>query len=143
MKKLEKMTQEELEQLGYKDITCLLLEECGPMNTGDIFKKIISLLKLPTSTFDAKIGDFYTSLATDKRFILLEDGTWDLRAHHTSDKVIKVVEDEEEEDEGKEDTVTEEDSFDDGDETEEDYDDRDDELKDLVVIDEDELELEQ
>ena len=54
---------------------------------------------MPKKTFDEKIGDYYTSLATDKRFILLEDGTWDLRSRHTSDKVIKVVDSEEDEDE--------------------------------------------
>ena len=130
MKKLEKMTQEELEQLGNKDIACLLLEEQGPMNTGDVFKKIIEILKLPKNTFDSKIGDFYTSLATDKRFILLDDGCWDLRNHHTSDKVIKIVEEEDDEEESKEEVTTEEDSFDDGDETEDDYDDdTDEELK--------------
>ncbi len=145
MKKLEKMTQEELEQLGNKDIAFLILEEGNPMNTGDVFKKIIEILHLPKNTFDLKIGDFYTSLATDKRFILLDDGCWDLRSHHTSDKVIKVIEEEEEEEESKEDApIEEEDSFDDGDETDEDYnDDTDEELKDLVIIDEDELELEQ
>ncbi len=143
MKKLEKMTKDELEQLGNKDIAALLLKEQGAMNTGDLFKKVIDLLELPKTTFDNKIGDFYTSLATDKRFVLLEDGSWDLRSHHTSDKVVKVVEEEEEE-ESKEETSTEvEDSFDDGDETEEDYDDAEEDLKDLVVIDEDELDLEQ
>ena len=143
MKKLEKLTQEELEQLGNKDITCLLLEEKGAMNTSDIFKKIIEILNLPKSTYDSKIGDFYTSLATDKRFILLEDGNWDLRTRHTSDKIVKIEEDEEDEEEPKEDMPTEEDSYDDEDDTDEDYNDTDDELKDLVVIDEDELELEQ
>ena len=62
-----------------------------------LFKKIIKLLELPESSFDEKIGDYYTSLATDKRFIMLEDGTWDLRSRHTSDKVVKITEDEEEE----------------------------------------------
>lgn len=145
MKKLANMTHDELELLGNKDITKLLITENGAMMTADLFKKIIALLELPESTFDAKIGDFYTSLATDKRFILLEDGSWDLRSHHTSDKVVKVVEEEEEEDEESKDEIVpeEEDSFDDGDESEDDYDDTDEELKDLVVIDEDELELEQ
>ncbi len=144
MKKLEKMTKEELEQFGNKDIADLLLQEKGALNTGDLFKEIIKLLELPQATFDQKIGDFYTSLATDKRFVLLEDGCWDLRNRHTSDKVIKVVEEEEEEEENKEESSQEvEDSFDDGDETEDDYDDADEELKDLVVIDEDELDLEQ
>ena len=145
---LKKMTKDDLELLSNKDITNLILEESKKsINTADLFKKIIKLLELPESVFENKIADYYTALATDKRFILLEDGTWDLRSRHTSDKVVKVTEDEEDEDEIEEEIKEEndesiEDSYDDTDE--DDYDDdANEELKDLVVIDEDELELEQ
>lgn len=146
---IKKMTKDELELLSNKDITNLILEESKkPINTADLFKKIIKLLELPESTFEAKIADYYTALSTDKRFILLEDGRWDLRSRHTSDKVVKITEDEEEELEENKDDIEEsieedeEDSYDDKDD--DDYnDDTNEELKDLVVIDEDELELEQ
>ena len=145
---LKKMKKEDLELLSNKDITNLILEESKKsINTANLFKKIIELLELPASTFENKIGDYYTSLSTDKRFILLDDGTWDLRSRYTSDKIIKVAE-EDEEDEEEEENQEEleddslEDSFDDTDD--DDYDeDANEELKDLVVIDEDELELEQ
>ena len=146
---LKKMTKEDLELLSNKDITNLILEESKKsINTADLFKKIINLLELPESTFENKIGDYYTALATDKRFILLEDGTWDLRNRHTSDKVVKISEEEDEEEDETEENDEEledetlEDSFDDTDD-EDYYDDTNEELKDLVVIDEDELELEQ
>ena len=29
-----------------------------------------------------KIGDYYTSLTTDKRFVILENGEWDIRDNH-------------------------------------------------------------
>ena len=145
---LKKMSKEDLELLSNKDITSLILEESKKSkNTADLFKKIIDLLELPASTFEKKIGDYYTSLATDKRFILLEDGTWDLRSRHTSDKVVKIADEDdeeemEEEQEEEQDDDLLEDSYDDTDD--EDYDeDTNEELKDLVVIDEDELELEQ
>ena len=147
---LKKMKKEELELLSNKDIACLILDESKKsMNTAELFKQIISLLELPESTFENKIADFYTALSTDKRFILLKDGTWDLRNHHTSDKVVKVTEDDDEEEEEiqeeKEDTDEEEldeDNYDD--QEPEDYDeDTNEELKDLVILDEDELELEQ
>ena len=145
---LKKMSKDELELMSNKDITYLLLEESSkPINTLNLFKKIAKLLELPESVIDLKIGDYYTSLATDKRFIMLEDGSWDLRNRHTSDKVIKIAdeddeeEDEEEKEENEEDDI-EEDNFDDTED--EDYDEEtNEELKDLVVIDEDELELEQ
>lgn len=146
---IKKMTKEDLELLSNKDITNLILEESKKsINTADLFKKIIKLLELPESTFENKIGDYYTALATDKRFILLEDGTWDLRNRHTSDKLVKVTEEDEDEEEteNENEEETEDDSLEDSfDDTEdEDYDeDTNEELKDLVVIDEDELELEQ
>ena len=141
---MKKYKKEELELLSNKDITNLLLEEKGKQKTADLFKKIIKLLELPESTFDQKIGDYYTSLTTDKRFILLEDGKWDLRSRHTSDKVIKVMdedeEEEEEETEEEEEVIAED--YDSIDSDEDDLDDDDDDLKDLVILDEDEMESE-
>lgn len=141
---IKNMTKDELELLSNKDITNLLLEEKGKQTTPDLFKKIIKLLELPESTFDNKIGDYYTSLTTDKRFILLEDGKWDLRNRHTSDKIIKIEdEDEEEMIEEVEEIIEEEtDNYDSIDNDEDDIDTDDDDLKDLVVLDEDELEIE-
>ncbi len=142
---LEKLKKEDLELLSNKDITNLILEEKGSQNTAELFKEIIKLLELPKTTFDQKIGDYYTSLTTDKRFILLEDGSWDLRSRHTSDKLIKIVEEEEEEEieetkeEEEEEDVNNYDSID----TDGEIDDTNEDLKDLVVLDEDELELEQ
>lgn len=146
---IKKMSKEELELLSNKDITNLLLEESKkPINTADLFKKIIELLELPKKTFEDKIADYYTALATDKRFILLDDGRWDLRSRYKSDQVIKISDDEEDEEEVEEnkeeietsDIEEDEDNYDD---KEDDYDDdANEELKDLVIIDEDELELE-
>lgn len=141
---IKNMTKEDLELLSNKDITNLLLEEKGKQSTPDLFKKIIKLLDLPESTFDQKIGDYYTSLTTDKRFILLEDGKWDLRSRHTSDKVIKVDDEEDEdlEEVAEEEQEEETDDFDSIDNDEDDIDDDDDDLKDLVVLDEDEMDAE-
>ena len=144
---LKKMSKDELELMSNKDITYLLLEESSkPINTLNLFKKIAKLLELPESTIDSKIADYYTALATDKRFIMLEDGSWDLRSRHTSDKVIKIADIEEDEEQDKEkkevEEEIEEDNYDDAEDEEYDED-TNEELKDLVVIDEDELELEQ
>ena len=144
---LKTMKKEDLELISNKDIAYMILEESNKkMNTADLFKKIMKLLELPESTFENKIADFYTALSTDKRFILLDNGKWDLRNNHTSDKVIKISDEDEDEEEEEEETdksdEIEEDSFDDTEN--EDYDDEtNEELKDLVIIDEDELELEE
>lgn len=142
---MKNLKKENIENLSYKDITYLILEKenCG-MNTLDLFTKIVNLLELPSNTIDASIADYYTSLTTDKRFLMV-DGLWDLRTRHTSDKVLTLPDEEEEEEEDiieQEDMEDEEPSFDeemvDDENT---YDDEDDGLSDLVVLDEDEMDI--
>ena len=143
---IKDMKKEELELLSYKDITNLLLEEKAQQNTADLFKKIVEVLELPSSEFESKIGDYYMMLTTDKRFILLEDGNWDLRTRHTSDKIVKIV-DEDEELETEESLLKEKDEMEeedgesdydiDSDNDDDDFD--EDDLKDLVILDEEEL----
>lgn len=140
------MTKEDLELLSYKDITNILLKEEGPKNTPDLFRKIVNLLGLSDNFYESKIGDYYMMLTTDKRFILLGNGNWDLRDRHTSDKIV-IVEDEEEDTELDESSVKIKDEDDEDDDydldQDDDYDDSDDDLKDLVVLDEDELDLDE
>ena len=87
---LSSMKQEELELLSYTDLTeLILMENKTSMNTANIFKKISELLSLTEEEYASKIGDFYTSLTTDKRFIFLEDSAeWDLRNRHTAEIVV-------------------------------------------------------
>ena len=142
----KEIKKEDIENLSYKDIAFLIIErDKTGINTLDLFTNIIKLLELPESTIENKIADFYTSLATDKRFILI-DGKWDLRKRHTSDKVITIEEDEEDEEieESREDMELVEDEY--GDEYREerdvdtDFDETDDDdLADLVVLDEADL----
>ena len=148
---MKEIKKEDIENLSYKDITFMILENSKKgINTLDLFTDIVTKLELPPSTIENKIGDYYTSLATDKRFILV-DGVWDLRKRHTSDKVIvdslddEDMEDEEEEitdnddmmledeygDEYTDDVSVDDDDFDASDD--------DDDLSDLVVLDEEDL----
>lgn len=143
--KLTKMTKEELETLSYTDLTEMILtENKKSLNTPSIFKEICGLLELSDDEYAAQIGDFYTSLTTDKRFILLDNACWDLRDKHK----IEIVLDDEEDDstEESEEDVEEveiaaeedEDNLDsiDNDESIE----QDDDLEDLTILDEDEIE---
>ena len=147
---MKELKKKDVINLSYKDITNLILEqEKSGLNTLDLFKRIVNLLELPESTIDSQIADFYTSLTTDKRFVLV-DGLWDLRTHHTSDKVLSKVDDDDDEevvdemeddlaiDDGEDEIDYEEDI---DDESYEDSDD-DDGLSDLVVLDEDDMGLE-
>ncbi len=143
---MKDLKKEDIENMSYKDITYLLLDKSNTgMNTLDLFTKIINLLELPEDTIDTKIADFYTSLTTDKRFLMV-DGLWDLRNRHTSDKLPSSPDEEEDEEsiENQEDEIEEDEepNFDEemiDDDTS--YDDDDDGLSDLVVLDEDEIEM--
>lgn len=144
---MKSIKKEDVENLSYKDITNIILENNKKgMNTLDLFTQIVDLLELPKSTIDTKIADYYTSLTTDKRFLLV-DGLWDLRNRHTSDKVLIMpleddeIEDEEEIEESEENEDLEEDVFEEDIDGDTSYDDDDDGLGDLVVLDEDEMDI--
>lgn len=137
---LSKMPKEEIELLSYTDMTYLLLKEHKTsMNTPTVFRKICQLLEYSDEDFTNKIGDYYTSLTIDKRFLLLENNDWDLRERHS----VSLIIDDEDEEEIEEEVEDEE-----SEEVEEDIDepiddedlDDDEDLEDLEIIPEEELE---
>lgn len=138
--KLKKMNKEELEALSYTDLTEMILKENKKaMNTASIFKTICELLELSDEEYANKIGDYYTSLTTDKRFILLDTAEWDLRDKHK----VEIVLDEEDEDEEifEEEEIEEEpENLSESDEITDDEVDLDDDMEDLNIVNEDELE---
>ncbi len=143
---MKSIKKEDIKDLSYKDITNIILENNKKgMNTLDLFTMIVDLLELPKDTIDTKIADYYTSLTTDKRFLLV-DGLWDLRNRHTSDKVlVDATEDDIDEEEYEEtdemEEEIEEESYEDDIDNDTSYDEDDDGLGDLVVLDEDELDI--
>ena len=138
---LENMKKEELELLSYPDLTEMILKQDGALNTPTIFKKICDMLEYSDDDYQSKIGDFYTSLTTDKRFILLENALWDLRDRHK----VEIIMDEEDEDEIEEEEIeedteieNEEENIDD-DILDDEVLDLDDDLDDLSIIDDEEM----
>ena len=127
--KFKTITQEELETLPFDDIAYIILKEKGKkMKITDIFKIICDKLNMSEEEYENQIADFFALLSTEKRFIQLEKGFWDLRENHTAEISIKEIEDKYEED-------TEETSYyDELDDSEDDK--EDDDYKDLVVVDE-------
>ena len=149
--KLNKMPKDELESYSYIELTKMILnEEKKSLNTPQIFKKICKLLDLSNEEYENKISDFYTNLTTDQSFILLNDGTWDLRDHHSTQINLEETE-EDDEDSLEEEEIEEEmndmapeeyhDMDDDSEIDDTDIDDVDDlEEDDLTIVDEDDLE---
>lgn len=137
-----KMSKEDLELLSFTDIAYeILKKEKTAKSTVEIFRTISELLELSEDEFAAKIGEFYTTLTTDKRFYALTDGNWDLKDRHSA----KIVIDDEDEEDIDMDEVNDDDEDEDNNQdidydANEDYEDND--LEDLVVIDNDENEEE-
>ncbi len=139
---LKNMKAEELEILSYADLTELILkEENKTFPTAELFRKICDLLEYSNEEYTDKIGDYYTSLTTDKRFVFL-DNKWDLREKTP----IDIVLDDDLEDEEEIEEIEQLDS-DIVDEYEEDIDSivedeelDDDELDDLSILTDEELE---
>ena len=136
---IRQMPLEELELLSYTDIAYELLKlDKKPKTTRDLFKEVCDLLQISEDNMLEMIGDFYTTLTTDKRFILLDSAEWDLKEAHC---VKTIIDDDEDDEEGEEEEPEEEEdeavSSD-----EEDFDDIDDDiddLEDLVVVTEEEM----
>ena len=145
--KLKQLSEVELELLSHTDLAEMILEESKKtMSTAEIFKSICETLNYSESQYTNKIGDFYTSMTTDKRFFMLEDATWDLKKRHIVPLILDEEEDseevedeeeiiEEEELESVEDKLNnmDDDSIDTG------IDD-DNDLSDLTIVDEEDLE---
>lgn len=132
---LKDMPIEELELLSYTDMTYILIKETKkPMNTPTLFREISDLLGYSDEEYTSKIGDYYTSLNIDKRFILLDNNEWDIRDHHSID-VLEADDETDEEEEEIEEDIEEEDN-----DIEEIIDDdiEDDDLEDLVITDDEE-----
>ena len=134
---LKDMKLEDLELMSYTDLTYKILkEEKKPLNTPTIFHHICDLLGYSNEEFEDKIGDYYTSLTIDKRFIMLETGEWDLRENHSVE--LNLEDEIVDEEENEEETEVEDDSLDST--LEDDLEDSDDDMEDLSILDEDELE---
>lgn len=142
---LKNMSKEELELLSYTDLTDLILKENKkPMNTPIIFHTICNLLGYSDEEYTNKIGDFYTALTTDKRFVLLESAEWDLKDNHV---IPLIIDDDEEMDSGIDEEEIEEDIEEDDSEIEADDDsviddDLDDDIDELEIIADDNLDEE-
>ena len=141
---LKEKTIEELEQMSYTDIAYEVIKEKGKkFNTPNLFKEVCKLLKLDDAEFEEKIGDFFTALTTDGRFILINSSLWDLKENHKANIVVDDEEDETEDvekSEEDEDDVVSDDLEDDySDEATDDSDNDEDDFNDLTIIDEEDL----
>ena len=134
--KLKEMKKQDLELLTYDEIAYKILETTKKkMKINELFKEVCDLLELSEDDYLNQIAEFFETLTTNQKFIMLENGFWDLRARHSSKIVIEEDEDEFEEAPIEDDIIEEEPEkeYYDDDDIEDDA--PEDDLKDLVVID--------
>ena len=132
--------------MSYTDISYEIIKEDKKKkyNTPTLFKEVCSLLQLSDEEFADKIADFFTALTTDGRFILIDSTTWDLKENHK----VKIVVDDGDEEELESDETEDENEEEDSEDIEDDYSDeavddsKDDEedMKDLTIVDEEDIE---
>ena len=142
--KLNNIPKNELELLSYKEIAKMYLEENKvTKNTADLFKEVCKLLDLSEQEYVDKIADLFESLTTSKEFILLEDGTWDLKSNHKVKVSIEDLDDDSSEEVESDSNELDEEEINNIDAIDDDNfidDDTDDDLADLTIVDDDELE---
>ena len=59
----------------------------NPVPFDQLWKAVIKEKGLDEATANSKVGQFYTNLLLDGRFVNLGNNTWDLRSRQTFDKV--------------------------------------------------------
>ena len=134
------LTEEQLASMSYDDVAYLILEKNqNKMKIQDLFKEVINVMDLGESAFEEHLADFFELLSTDKRFIMVDKGFWDLKINHSTkliidddeeEEILEEVEETNEENEEEEVINYDEEIVDD--------DDAEDDLKDLVILDENE-----
>ena len=143
---VRQMPLEELELLSYADIAYELLKlDKKTKTTPLLFGEVCKLLKINEDVMYDLIGDFYTTLTTDKRFVLLDNAEWDLKEFHAIKPIVDEEDESEEEALDESEQETESDELEDDvvvSSDEEDFDDVDeiDDLEDLAIVSEEELE---
>jgi DNA-directed RNA polymerase subunit delta len=142
--KIKNMSMEELEQLSYTDLAYLVLKEGDKaLKIPDLFKKVCTILKYSDDEYMAKIGDFYTAVNTDKRFVNITDGLWDIRDRHSVK--LEIEEESDDEEEPVEDSNPEEMAMDTEGKSDDDADETDDtdetDLDNLTIVDDEEDDL--
>ena len=146
---IKKMSSEELEKFSHLDIAYNILKyEKKKLSTVELLKEVCSVLNYEDSEFENLIGDFYTSLNLDKRFLLV-DNKWDLAENHAIRIIVDDdmddddVEEYEDIDEEDPEEVEDEAVIDDTEILEDIDEDLDDDMEDLTILSEEEMDEEE
>ncbi len=77
------MTEKTFLEIAYDFVS----NSSKPVSFKEIWETVVSEKGLDESVANSKVGQFYTTLMLDGRFVTLGENMWDLRSRHTFDKV--------------------------------------------------------
>jgi len=77
------MNEKSLIELAYDFVSA----SKNPISFEALWKQIVKEKELSEADAATKVGQFYTNLLLDGRFVNLGNNVWDLRSRHTFDKV--------------------------------------------------------
>lgn len=96
--KLKTYKPEEVETMTYDELAYAILNETGKKEKIlTLFQKICKLQNLDFERESEKITDFFEILTTNKKFIMLDKGYWDLQKNHKLELDKEDIEDNERE----------------------------------------------
>ena len=79
----KEMNEKSLIELAYDFVSA----SKNPISFEALWKQIVKEKELSEADAATKVGQFYTNLLLDGRFVNLGNNVWDLRSRHTFDKV--------------------------------------------------------
>lgn len=151
---LKDLSRDELELMSYSDVAYIILkEEKKELSTKVIFDTLCDLFEENKENYEL-LGDLFSLLSNDKRFILRDSGNFDLKERN---KVVVILEDDLDELDNIDDIIDDEELIDEDEEVEEIIeeeideldndidanladDDFEDDLESLTIIDEEDAE---
>lgn len=140
---IDNMSKEELELMGYDDIALLILQKEGhKMKLTDIFQQVCQLLELPENIIKDHLVEFFEQMSINKKFVMLDNGYWDLQSRHKPNLLIEddLTEDDEIYDKDDFYDKDEEEPLEDDEELDDDDDVEENDLDDLMIVNDDEEE---
>ncbi|MGL4624702.1 MAG: DNA-directed RNA polymerase subunit delta [Culicoidibacterales bacterium] len=84
---LDKFTQQQIMEMSFVQLAYEILTEMNaPLQFNELVVRVQSAQNI-ASAEEMNLGQYYTDLTTDGRFLALSDGSWDLRTRHRFEEI--------------------------------------------------------
>lgn len=84
---LSKFTQQQIMEMSFVQLAYEILTEIqAPLQFNEMVVRVQSAQNIASET-EMNLGQYYTDLTTDGRFLAMSDGSWDLRTRHRFEEI--------------------------------------------------------